>query len=279
MKARALWLAFLIICAARPSAADDFAAPVSGHAGVTDFDLLKLLVADLKATGKDEAVGHKVVPFQHIEGKDSTGEPSQEIKLRPLDVATMKIPGDDSRIVLLVDIGQQEGFVAEANLLALFSLTPTPKLLDVVEVGQDRTTVFVEKSRPLMLAPKTPLILVESGHNDSDEDFTSTEMIFVRDDRFQLIDAFSTLDVQLCAYKHTQTPSYAVVPDAGPYAALHVSVLQRVSPSHENCGQDRARPRRVATYQAIYRWDDRRQAFVTLSRQLKDLGKENAKPL
>lgn len=281
MKASALWLAAsLCLCPTSFAAAVDLDETVAGHPGLTYFDLMKLLVPDL-APGDEGAVGRQVVPFAPIENRDQTGEAPQEIELKPSDLDVMKIPGDESRIVVLADLGPREGFVADAQLLALFSLAPPARLLDVADVGMDRVTVFSRKTNPAMLGPGSPLIVIENGHDDSDQDFSAIEMIFIRGDRFQLIGGFSTLDEQLCTYKRLEPWFYSVVASPGRYPALHVSVRERVTLTGETgCSEGETPPRpRATTYQALYRWDERSQRFVTRSTQLKRLAEENEKAL
>jgi hypothetical protein len=253
---------------------------IPGHPGVTAFDLMKLVVTDLARDDGGGAVGHTTVPFTHIQGKDQAGAPPETIDLDGSKFDTMAISGDPSRILLLVDLGPQEGFVADAELLALIALAPKPRLLDVVEVGMDRVTVFGDKAKPVMLAPRVPLILIESGHDDSDQDFTAIEMMFIRDDRFQWIGSFSTLDEQVCGYKRLEPWFVWALPSAGPYPALHVSIAERVTLTGGNGCGDRKAPRpRVTNYLANYRWDGRAQRFVTRSSDMRRLAKENENAL
>jgi hypothetical protein len=255
-------------------------AAIPGHPGVTAFDLMKLVVTDLARDDDGGAVGHTIVPFTHIQGKDQAGAPPETIDLDGSKFDTMAISGDPSRILLLVDLGPQDGFVADAELLALIALAPKPRLLDVVEVGMDRVTVFGDKAKPVMLAPRVPLILIESGHDDSDQDFTAIEMMFIRNDRFQWIGGFSTLDEQVCGYKRLEPWFVWALPDAGPYPALHVSVVERVMLTGGNgCGDQIAPRPRVTSYLANYRWDRNAQRFVTQSSDMRRLAKENEKAL
>jgi hypothetical protein len=254
---------------------------IPDHPGVTAFGLMKLVVTDLALDGNGGAVGHTAVPFAHIHGKDQTGAPAETINLDGSKFDLMAIPGDPSRILLLADLGPQDGFVADAQALALIALAPTPRLLDVVEVGMDRVTVFGEKVKPLMLAPRVPLILIENGHDDSDQDFTTVEMMFIRGDRFQWIGDFTTLDEEVCDYKRLEPWRLWALPDAGPYPALHVSVVERVTlTGADGCG-DRAKVRRprVTSYNANYRWDRSAQRFTTQSPDIRKLAKENGNAL
>jgi hypothetical protein len=153
MRPSVLRFACLFWLCGAPAGAVEFKEAIPGHPSLTYYDLAKRLVTDLGRPRKEAALvvaeGHKVMAFTHIEGKSQTGEPPQTIKLDFSDLDAMEIPGDVSRFVFLVDLGPQEGFVAHAELLALFSLAPALKLLDVVEVGSAESTALAEKAKPV----------------------------------------------------------------------------------------------------------------------------------
>jgi hypothetical protein len=259
------------LCIALPADATELDEKVLGHPGLTYFDLMKHVITDL---APDTKSGHALVPFRHIEGKASKTAIPDAPSIESLDV--IPIPGDPSRLLVLADLGHTDEDVAEVALLCLFALGPSPKLLDVVEVGNDHSTGFQSKSLP-MLAPGTPLILIWSGHNNSNQSYQVTEMIFIRRERFWLIDNLFLFGERFCAFERTQTPSFATLPDRGPYRAVHVAVRQVIKRSGEDCGDEKSpRPGRKI-YQATYRWDAHKQDFVAGSRELDALSKANWK--
>lgn len=256
------------------AAAAGLAETVPGHPGLTYFDLMKLVITDLAPATAGGATGETIVPLTHIEGKDAGTEMPETVGIDSVEI--MPIPGDAARIIVLADVGRAEGYVAEVELLALFALTPAAKLLDVVEVGNDRWTGFAEK-KPVLLAPGSPLIMIYSGHSNSNQSYQSTEMIFVRDSRFRLIDSILTFNERYCLFQRTQEPIVSTLPDRGPYRAVHAVVRETTKLSGEDCGDEKAPRPGLTTYQATYRWDARRQVFVASSRQLSKLAAENIK--
>jgi hypothetical protein len=246
---------------------------VPGHRDLTYFDLMKHVVTDLAPHGTGGATGSDIVPFTHIEGKHATAAPADD----PVDfdhVDVMAIPGDPEHLILRTDLGPSDGNVEEAELLSLFVLAPRVRLLDVVEVGNDRFTGFSE-GNPQLLAPRTPLILIESSHSNSDQSYQTTEMIFIRGGRFRLIDTVATFGERSCAAERTQTPSVTTMADNRPYRAIHLVVRSQVKPTGEDCGDETMPRARNARYQATYRWDARRQKFVTRSDALNRLAIQN----
>src|SRR5271165_4438603 len=245
---------------------------VPAHPGLTYFELMKRVVPDLTRTA-DGATGHTLVPFTHIDGKDMKATPDA-IALKAVDV--LPIPGDAARIVLSFDLGVAEGSLAGGKFLALFALAPSPRLLDLVEIGGDRF-VDVSEAKPPELGPGTPLILVESSHDNSNQSYELTDMIFIRNGKFALIDTVFTLGDAFCGYRRTQSVSITTVPDGMPYRAVRVVVRQEVTRSDEDCSDAKLPTAGTTTYRATYRWNLHRQTFTTNSRELTRLDEINRK--
>ena len=263
------------VLACSPAGAVDLDAKAAP--GVTWFDLMKLVVPDLARGDNGEgAVGHKVIPFTHIEGKDAIGAPPDDITLSSIDVRW--IPGDPTRVLVLADLGPSEGYVADYSALALFSLSPKPRLIDVVGVGADRWVGFHEAA-PVMLGPHSPLILVYSEHNDADVGFDSMAMIYLRRDRLRFIDRVRTFGIRTCGYDRTQEPAFTTVPDKGPYRAAHVRIVETVKLTGEDgCGDKEKPPKAgVRIYEGTYRWDPARERFSATPAGLRRLKAVNDK--
>jgi hypothetical protein len=262
-----IWL----LLAARPHAAGLYDT-VPGHHGLTYFDLMKHVVPDLTKAG-DSATGKTIVPFTHIDGRDLKAEPDA-ISLKEVDV--IPIPGGATRTVLSVDLGSAEGSLAGAKFLALFSLAPAVKLLDIVEIGGDRF-VDVTLARPPDLGRDTPLILVNSWHDNSNQSYGLVDMIFIRNGRFRQIDNVFTLGDAYCGYRRTQSIDIKTVADGAIYRAVEVTVRQEVTLADEDCGDEKLPVAAVTTYRATYRWNLRRQDFTTNSHDLDRLAAFNRK--
>ena len=261
------------LCGAGLARGADLTDGVPGHPGLTYFNLMKLVVTDLTPGGADGATGHALVPFPRDGGKDTKADQPDTITLKSVEV--MPIPGEPSRVVLLADLGPQEGDVADADVLALFTLAPTPRLLDIMAVGTDRF-VCLCGDKPVMLAPSVPLILISSEHDNSNQSYQSTEMIFLRGDKFQSIGSVFAFGDATCSYRRTQTPDFKTLASPGPYRALRVTVSEEVTAPGDRCGENHKPPRTHTTiYQATYRWDARRGRFVTRSKELKRLADED----
>jgi hypothetical protein len=263
-------LSMVCVAALAPAAAsaaslDD---PLPGHPGVTAFDLARLIVPDL-AKGDDGATGRKTIALRHIDGKDALAPPGDPITLGDDAVDLMAVPGRPDRILALIDLGASDGNVEEATVLGLYALSPKLKLLDAAEVGNDRWTGMASKNPP-MLAPGSPLIVVDSGHSNSNEAYNSTDLVFVHGDRLALVGNLLTFNQSFCAFDRTQETTYRALPAPGPYASLQVTVRETTKLTGEDGCSDQKPPRKggVKTYQGVYAWDATKGAFVTHSKPL-----------
>jgi len=275
MKAFPIVFAGLVWMLAAPAAwAGDLSADlgdaVQGHPGLKYFDLMKLVVTDLTPDGE----GHNLVAFTHIEGKTSRIDPTDTVNVTSLEVMTL--PGDNDRIILLADLGPSDGNVADVNMLALFKLGTKPRLLTVVEAGSDRFT-GLQKIKPDMLAPGAPLILIDSSHNNADQSYQSTAMVYLDGDRFRFIDDVLSFGQANCSYEITQDPSYATLPTAGPYRSIQVKVRERIKRTGNDCGDEKPPRPGVKTYQATYVWDPAKRRFATTSKDLDRLAAKDQK--
>jgi hypothetical protein len=250
---------------------------VTGAPGVTYFDLMKQVVTDLD-NGQAEPKAHQIVSYRHIEGKDAKTDPAGPVSVGSLTALPIHADGK-TRLALMADLGESDGNVAEFMLLALFDNAATPKLLDVVEVGNDRLTGFADK--PLVpLGPDSDLIRIDSDHSNADEDYVDTEFIFVRDGRFHLVDAISTFDVKTCTFSLSQEPAVTTRPDRGsPYRRIVVTVREKVKLQDDvtGCSETKLPRGFVRLFRATYRWDAKRQDFVTPSKDMEELAKKNDK--
>lgn len=241
---------------------------------LTPSDLAKRLLSGLAPGGAADTSDYVVVPPRHIDpGLTRTGEGAEHFTLS--HVETMAIRGDAARIVLLVRLDPATGDRNAMSLLALFAVAPGVQLLDVVEVGFDRWTGFREKG-PVSLGLGVPLIVIDTGHDNSNQNYVSSAMMFIRGNRFELIDQVFTFSDADCSVTNRQSPSFITISDSGLYRAIRVVVRETVTPTGEACETAVVPRAGVTWHRAIYRWDGRRERFVTRSRALIALQAQNA---
>jgi hypothetical protein len=254
---------------------------VPDHPTITYFDLVRQVVTDLdNPSRKDEPTAHSILPYRHIEGDKARTDPAGAVAIQLLTARPIHA-GGKSRLALMIDLGPSDGAVAEFTLLALFDLSEHPRLLDVVEVGTDRLTGFTDKPvLPLAQGAerKSDLIVIDSDHFNSNEDFVGTELLSVRNDRFELVGTLFTFDAKLCASIRQQLPAVATRPDLfRRYRQIRVAVHETVTLQSDRTGCSGEKVPRpfTRTYHATYRWNAHREKFEIASSDLKRLDREN----
>jgi hypothetical protein len=273
-------LSLACIIVARAADAIDRSGRVPGHPDVTYFDLVKQIVTDLdNLPGSGAPTAHAIVPYRHIEGDAAKTVPAGPVAIQLLTAAAIHADGKP-RLALMIDLGPSDEAVTEFTLLALFDMTKQPQLLDVVEVGTDRLTGFV--GEPLPLGAGADLIVIDSDHFNSSEDFVGTELLFVRHDRFQLIGSAFTFNARTCTSRRAQSPSITTRADAGRrYREIRIAVRETLTleAGSADCGEKRVPRPFTRTFRETYRWNPHRADFEIVASDLKKLDRENQKPM
>ncbi|MER8828399.1 hypothetical protein NKH73_18380 [Mesorhizobium sp. M0938] len=249
----------------------DLGSAVPGHEDKTYLDLARMIIPDLAADKNGFYRGSRPVEMRHIEGSDSGGLPPETSGLSNAAALDIKAGGKD-RLAMLFDLGSSSDSAEGFAVLALYDLAGKPRLLDVVNVAVDRSTSFSEPGK-LPIGPSDDAIITLSTHFNSSQGYTSTPLILVRDDRFELIDMIYTFNENLCAYTRTQELAFQTVADGQPYAAIKARVTDATVPNGESC-DDQAPKASSRDISLTYHWD--RAAYVKDSDALDKLAAENA---
>lgn len=245
---------------------------VPGQTGTTYLDLARMIIPDLKEN--DGAyVGGSPVPMRSIDGADEGGSPPTETMVYDPAVLDIATAGKD-RMLLLMDLGSggesAEGFA----VLALFTLSPEPKLLDAVNVAVDQATYFRDPGK-LQVGAGEDIVMTMSTHFNSSQGYVSTGLMMIRDDRLELIDRIFTLDERGCGYERRQEPAFETRP-AAPYASILATVTDTISATDEDCSEQQP-PEGIVSIAVTYRWDIKAGRYTPSSDAYDRLAQENAK--
>jgi hypothetical protein len=258
---------------AQSAATADPGDAVPGSHGVTYLDLVRQIVPDI-ATTDNGYEGHKTIDLRHIGGDDMASDAPDPIDVSAVSVLPVQSDGKD-RLLLLVDLGQAEDSAQSSTVLALFSTGDSPKLLDAADVGYDRFTGFGEPAK-LSLGEGKDLVITQSSHFNSNQNYEATPMILIRNDRLQLVDVVWTLDDRSCSYARDQVPAFrAGDRDARTYSDIVATVTDTTTLSNEDCSNEEPPKAGTQTFTVTYRWDEAASKFVPDSDGFERLAKEN----
>jgi len=256
-----------------PIRAADAGDIVPGHPGLTYLDLVRQAAPDLALSPDDHRVeGHLATRPRRLTGDVPDRTAPDHVELGAMEAVHIRSNGKP-RLALLADLGPDPDHPLSAILLFDDS-GPSPALLDVAEVGVDKFTSFHDQP-PIPLGPGDDALVTDSGHETDDQAFDARLLVFVRGDRFQLIDRFSLLADSGCNWSRTETPVFSIRPRAGsPFAEIDVTVTETLLSRPDACGHA---PKPItSTFIAAWRWDPAAAAFVADRGALDDLAKLNA---
>ena len=248
---------------------------VPGHGTVTWFDLIRQAVPDLATdAASDKATGHLTKPPRHLAGADYLAEAPDPVEVGLIESQRIKA-GGRSRLLVLFDLGQAQDNVASYTVLALFDDAPTPRLLDMVDVGLDRDTSFSEQSR-LKLGPGDDGFVTYSEHFNTSAAYGGWLVGFVRGDKLKLAFSLFGLNTRECGWQRTETPTFTGRSVKGRSLGDIDLVVreQRTQDLEPHCDSRPPRPF-VRTWRATYRWDAAKGRFVTDSKALEQLAKRD----
>jgi hypothetical protein len=266
----------------KPLFASDLSSTVAGTQ-TTYLDLIRRIIPDLQIDPKDSdvAMGHKTIPFRHLSETKKPPPLESDIKLESFQPYWIK--SDGRRVLLLElsvsaeDANQGMNYEGEADIVAAFTIQPTIKLLDVMDVKTDRFSGFYEKPPMFQLTTQSDAFLVVSTHSNAGESYSDLNILFLNHDRIETITNIFLFDTQGCGAMFTETPSFRVMPGSSKYPNIMVTVKVKKDADSQDC--DRPTRGYVKVYQALYQWNSAKREYRTSSKQLAALDKFNGNRL
>ena len=259
----------------------DLKQPVAAGSPVNYADLLKLVFPEAPA-GQEEAP--ETPPVRSL---------SDYFKAQPLtvkqgygDVLALPIQDEGRPLLLLLTHATGEQVEAEGDaeaqhfeLLALFQTAPTPRLLDLVDIGQGMTMGMVEgfwTGNPrLDLTPATQACMIFQEHFNSSQSYLQIRLLWVRNQRLEeLLGVFAFGSKSFCESFGTRTVFWTE-PDKGreyPKVVARLTVKMEPSPQDEDCDKQRQRGF-TRSYQGAWQWDQAKQKYRQVSGNLDQLYK------
>lgn len=222
---------------------------------------LDLNYADLAlefAPGLDSAPadGSALSKLPHLGGGDmasTIGSPS----LRGASRVDIKLGGKPTMLVMF-DFGQADDSAASVNVLALYDMTGSPRLLDVMDVGLDRETSFLEPAY-MALSSKFGMAFVRNSHHNAGEEYLQTSLIGIWDGKLHEVDTVGSYSWMVANEETRVQPSFANVKDA---VAVDATFAVKTMQCGDSCGLDGDYPSTTERLTGRYSWDPARGKFV-----------------
>lgn len=261
----------LVVCGflAVPALADDTYTtpldPIPGHPDLTYGDLLKQVIPDL---AEDGASGHLPDGIRHVDS-DAEGEAPTSVNIPYLNVERVEVGGKPT-LWLLSDLGDG-GTLGTYTLLSVFTDDTQPKLVDAAEVDADRFTNF--NGTPLRISKTDEAMLVDSNHFNSEQNYSSQDLVFIRDGKLTVGASFLVFGVHTCHLFQEET--LALSSGSGgkgywPFKAVITRVQGRNKDDAEDCLAEDA-PTKTKAFSATYSWNAATGGYRTTSKALDQL--------
>jgi hypothetical protein len=250
---------------ARVAHAEDVTDAVAGHSGVTYAQLLRQALPELKA-GADKTWDSG--PIAHLRDIDGKASEADGLTFGSLDVLHVR-EGGHRRLLLLTDEASGEGGFS-ALLLAFDDEAQVPRLLDKMDVGQDRLTGM---GRVFDIGGGTEAFLVDNEHDNSNQSYTLTTPLYMRGGRLRTVATLFTYGERLCGVQETQELRVSARQEPGRrYRSIAVKVIRVVKHPEEDCEPGPHAPKAgTRVYSDLYRWDEGKQAFRPVTRAVERL--------
>jgi hypothetical protein len=246
---------------------------VPGHPALTWRSALKLLLPDVHAGSDGSIEASELASARRIDGEDKVAADGafHATWLSARDV----VEGGRRRLLIFAEVDQSLSGTPGSAMLALIDPAPQPRLLDLVDIGNDREN-YLESGAPLEIGRGSDLVFVSSAHLDAGEDHLIRQALFVDHDRFGLVASVFLQSLRICGYERTQTADFAVQPQRGAeFGSLQVAVTEHASRTAEECDPAPRQAAGVKAWRATFRWDRAKRMFTTTSHELDALARHN----
>lgn len=259
---------------------EDLKQPVAAGSATTYADLLKLVFPEAPA---GEAEAPQTPPVRQINDYYKTQPLTAKQGYGGVLALPIKAQGRPLLLLLVAAVGEkaeEEGDAEEAHfdLLGLFQTAPTPKLLDLVDIGQVITMGMGDgfwcKNPLLNLTPATQACMIYQEHFNSSQGYLQIHLLWVRNQRLESLLSVSPYGQRsLCNSFATKTVFWTE-PDKGreyPRVVAKLTVKMEPGPKDEQC-QPRQRGF-TRSYRGAWQWDPAKQKYHQVSGDLDKLYK------
>jgi hypothetical protein len=276
------WALSIATCLAQPDnmirgSTENLAAAVPGRSGLTWREALKVLLPDAHPDAAGAIEATKIAKARRLDSDDEVAAdgPFHITWLSARDV----VEGGRPRLLVLAEVDQSLSGTPGSALLALIDMAPQPRLLDLVDVGDDREN-YLDAGPAAKIGANSDLIMISSAHVNAGEEMLIRKALFVDNDHFVVIASVFLQSLKVCGYDRTQTVDFAVRanPEAE-FGSLELAVTERAKRIPEDCNPQPRGKAGVTTWRATFAWNPNKRIFATKSRALAELAKHNEKGL
>lgn len=261
-------LSFLSIAGAHAGVGElqfvDADAPVLAGGNLTYADLARRVAPGLTNA---PVAATALSGIRHLGGADMADVPDQAVitSIVRLDIVLERKPA----MLLLYGYGMARDAAQSVSLLALFDMSGEPRLLDVLDVGMDRETFFMEPLSYVALKNGVGVLFIRNAHHNAGEEFVQTSILALWGDKMHEVDTIGSVSWDAGVARIRTTMSFAQVADAD---AIEATADIEVHGCEDDCPEsERAKLPMTRQIRVRYAWDAAKATFVADSKAFDEL--------
>lgn len=232
---------------------DDFEAEVPSYPGVTYADLLRQVMPDVVIRDRS-ATGHPNIAIDNIESPQFNLEVPDVATIQTMQVLDFESSGQPY-LAVLATMGEDT-----MTMLAAFSMTGGPKLVDAKDVAMDRLNNFAGDGT-LRIGDDDQVLVTSSWHANAGESYETNALIMLRDDRLQMIDSFSSYGQSTCQLVSVEDYSFAGTWDPNRAYYAITATATEIGETDATCEDVKPIEPYVRAKSQVYRWEAAEDAY------------------
>jgi hypothetical protein len=244
---------------------------VPQHPDAAVFDLLVQVIPDLAMDSDGSLVGGTPPVLRHVSGEEWAGAPPDRLENAAIDIVPF-MWGGAGYLALTSNFGDSPDSAARVQLLAVF--TDDLGLVDAVDIGLDRNNGLADQPT-LRIGPGDEMLIAAGGHFNSEQSYQQTALIVLNGTELQAIDIVGTFSDRACSGEHTQALALEIGDGPGRYWPITATVIDTVTPTGLDCGEDAPPERREREVSVTYNWSASIGGYVADSDAFIRLAEEN----
>ena len=257
----------------------DLKQPVAAGSPTTYADLLQLVFPAQPEAHQEATAESKTAPARHIDG-DYQEQPLTAKKDFG-GVSVLPLKGRNQPLLLLrvsatgKDVAEEgEGGERHYDLLALCQTGPTPRLLELVDIGSpvNQLNGFWTENPVINLTSATQVCMIYQEHFNSEQSYLTIRLLWVRNQRLEEVLSVSPFSSKGLCEPFTSKAVFWTVPDKGQeYPRVVAKLTVKMEPSPEDC--EMRQRGFTSSYQGVWQWEPAKQKYQRVAGDLDQLYK------
>lgn len=173
---------------AKPHSIKNLTSPVSANSKLTYLDLIRLFLPDAEVDRMDSATATKTIPLRNVFGDYKDVSYQVEMQVSGVTAGWIRTNGRRQLLMTIdLDSGKADFTWGQLTLLAVIDLAKSAKLIDVVDINNDRFAFLAEEQPVIAVNRNTDAYLIANHHFGSGHGYINLDLISLVNNRLKVI--------------------------------------------------------------------------------------------